>query len=127
MADPETTNEGIFKSLKRIGGVLVSVLRNRVELFAIELQEEKHRQLELLFLTGSALVLGLLGLGLISGAIVFLFPESARLLAAGGLGVLYLCVMAWLLYRVKKRLPNQPFSETINQLKKDVECLTPPK
>src|SRR4029453_5619014 len=101
-------------------------LRIRTELFALEFQEERHKVVELLLLVGAAIFLGVAGLGLLSAVVVFAFPEPRRLAVAFGLAVLYILGVAGLLWRIRRRLRDEPFSETVNQLKKDWECLTPP-
>jgi len=73
------------------------------------------------------MVLALLSLMLFSGVIVFAFPAEYRLYIAAGLGVVYLVSGATLGMRIKRLLREQPFTETVQQLKKDVECVTPPK
>jgi len=51
-------------------------------------------------------------------------PEAYRIWVACGLGVFYLLGILALWSRIKKLLQNQPFPETIGQIKKDWECLT---
>jgi uncharacterized membrane protein YqjE len=127
MPEPGSVSSGLLSSVKRLFGTSLAVLQNRAELFTVEFQEEKHRQIEVLVLAGSALLLGFLGICLLTTVVIFLFPAGARLYVAAGLGVLYGLGAVLLLTRVKGKLQTQPFAETINQIKKDVECLTPPK
>jgi uncharacterized membrane protein YqjE len=127
MPDSQPTRPGILDSARRLFGHSAAVLRNRVELFAVELQEEKHRQVEVFILAGAALVLGLVGLLLFTSVVVFLFDARYRLYVAAVLGIFYFTGTMLLLARARNRLQSQPFSETIGQIKKDVECLTPPK
>jgi len=127
MADSETTSSGTFASLRKIGGIISAVLQNRADLLAVELQEEKYRLVEVLILVGIALALGMMALFVFTGVIIFAVPDSYRLWVACGLGVLYILGIFALWSRIKKLLQNQPFPETISQIKKDWECLTPPK
>ncbi len=125
MAEPEETSPGLFKSLRRLVRTLAAVLQNRVELFAVELHEERHRLVEVLVLAGGALVLGTLAVVIFSGVLICLFAEPYRIYAALGLGVLYLGSAVILVFRLKRRLTAEPFAETLNQIKKDCECLAP--
>jgi uncharacterized membrane protein YqjE len=93
----------------------------------VELQEEKYRLVEVLILVGIALALGMMALFVFSGVIIFAVPEAYRLWVACGLGVIYLSGIVVLWSRIKKVLKEQAFPETIGQIKKDWECLTPPK
>lgn len=125
MAEFEDRPPGLFKSLRKLVTTLAAVLHNRVELFAVELQEERHRLIEVLVLAGGVLVLGTLAVLVFSAVLIFLFAEPYRIYAALGVGVLYLAAAAVLVVRLKRRLRGEPFEETLNQIKKDCECLTP--
>lgn len=127
MADSESTSGGAFSAFRKIGGIIAAVLQNRADILAVELQEEKYRFVEVLILVGIALALGMMALFVFTGVIIFAVPDHYRLWVACGLGVLYLLGILLLWSRVKKLLQNQPFPETINQIKRDWECLTPPK
>ncbi len=127
MAESEPTSGGTFASFRKIGGIVAAVLQNRADLLAVELQEEKYRLVEVLVLVGIALALGMMALFVFTGVIIFAVPAAYRLWVACGLGVVYLLGIVVLWSRVKKVLKDQPFPETITQIKKDWECLTPPK
>jgi uncharacterized membrane protein YqjE len=78
-------------------------------------------------LAGGALVLGTLAVVVFSGVLICLFDPPHRIYAALGVGVLYLAGAAVLVVRLKRRLRAEAFEETLNQIKKDCECLTPPE
>jgi len=119
IAGPEETSPGLLKSLRRLGTTLGAILQNRVELFAVELHEQRYRVLEALLLAGGALVLGTLAVVVFSGVLLWLFAEPYRVYAAAGLGVLYLAGAMILVFRLKRRLTAEPFGETLKQIKKD--------
>lgn len=127
MADSEPTSSGPSSPFRKIGGIIAAVLQNRADLFAVEMQEEKYRLVEVLILVGIALALGMMVLFVFTGVIIFAVPQAHRIWVACGLGVFYLLGIFALWSRIKKLLQNQPFPETITQIKKDWECLTPPK
>jgi uncharacterized membrane protein YqjE len=125
IAGPEETSPGLLKSLRRLVTTLGAILENRVELFAVELHEQRHRMVELLMLAGGALVLGTLAVVVFSAVLLWLFAEPYRVYAAAGLGVLYLAGAIILVLRLKRRLTAEPFPETLNQIKKDCEWMAP--
>src|SRR5260370_33030561 len=88
MAEPEPVSDGFLHSLQRLLAAATGTLRNRTELFAVELQEEKHALFEVLVLAGSVLILGTVVLVLLSAVIILLFAEPSRLSAAAGLAAL---------------------------------------
>src|SRR3954464_456772 len=100
---------GFFGMLRRLGRTAIGTLQNRVELAAVELQEERQRLFELILLTGGALMLAGIALVLFSAAVVLLFAPAYRIYAAVGLAVLYLAGAAALRLRIKERLQSSPF------------------
>jgi uncharacterized membrane protein YqjE len=109
---------------KRLLGRLVTIVDNRLELLTVELQEERLRLLHALLLGLGTAVFGFLaGVALtIAGAIFFWEYSPAMVVLA--LAFLYGGCAAWLyggfvrLQRDWRTLPN-----TIEQLRKDCECL----
>ena len=126
MTSTEQTNYGPFESLRRLMTGAAGVLRNRVELFGVELEQEQRRAVEVLMLGGAALVLAFLASALFTLVIILLFAEPYRIYAAVGLFVVYGAGATALAMRIKAELSVPPFDETLNQAKKDFECLTPP-
>jgi uncharacterized membrane protein YqjE len=125
--DTESRSVGLVALLRRLCHTAIGALQNRVELAAVELQEERQRVFELFLLAGGALILLGIAVVLFSAAVVLMFVPAYRVYAAVGLGVLYLAgaIVLWL--RIKSRLQSAPFSETVNQIRKDAEWLSPPK
>lgn len=126
MAESDQDAPGLLASVRRLLAAAVGMVRNRVELFAVELEEQQQRFIELQVLVGAALVLGVLSLVLFSVVLIFLFPEPLRIYATAGLAVVYLAGVVALVCCIKRRLRGAPFPETIAQVRKDFECLTPP-
>ena len=117
-------SRGISASLRRLATRSLGVLTNRLELFLLELREEQGRILSLLLLAVAIGVLSLLTLILISFALVVLFWNTARmpvLLGMIGFYVLAAGLAAWRMNRLLKS--GNPFSATIEELKKDREWL----
>lgn len=101
----------------------VGALRNRGELLLVEWQQEKARLIELLVLAIGLLFLGLMALLLLTATIIFLFPEEYRRHAAGGFTLLYLAGAVWAFFAIRSSIRQQPFAETLNQVKKDGEAI----
>ena len=125
MADSPESAPGIFGSLRRLLDTLLATAQNRVELFALELQEEKCRLIELLLWLSAVVALGLLSLAMVTLTIVVLFWDNGRLAALITLSVLYLLATGGAYWALNTRLRkgNLPFSGTVSELKKDQECI----
>jgi uncharacterized membrane protein YqjE len=123
----EGHEEGIGSSLNRTFSRLLDIVRTRADLFAVELRLERTRQLECIFLS---IVLGglvLLGVGVLSVAVVIRFWDEAPLAALSILGGFYLLGAAFLYLQLRRRMVrHQPFRHTLEELKKDKSCLEDP-
>lgn len=101
----------------------IGALKNRGELFMVELQEEKSRLISLIILGVGALFLAMMTLLLITGAIIFLVPEDYRLYAVGAFAALYLAGTIWAVLSLKALLKRIPFGDTMAEFKKDSELM----
>lgn len=127
MSEPHQEPDGLAQSLNRMLAAVFGTLRNRTELFAVELQEEKLALAEMLALLALTFVLGTAGLVMFSVAVLLLTGESYRLIAAVGLAVAY-AAGAWGVWSmIQKRLRHEPFEQTVGQLRRDWECLKEPE
>ncbi|HLP01519.1 MAG TPA: phage holin family protein [Opitutaceae bacterium] len=116
---------GLFGSLRELGDGLLAGAQGRLELFSIELQEEKLRLLKTVVGVGAAVFLGMLAVVFTSLTVVFLFWETARLAVLGSLALFYagaLVVALLLLRRFFARQPS-PFAATLHEFGKDRECI----
>lgn len=124
MSEGPDKKPGVWASLKRIVDTLLATVQNRVELFAVELQEEKCRLVEAILCAAAVAAFGMMTLSLLTFTVVILFWENGRLAALAGLSVLYLVgtALAWraLQARLKAR---SAFAGTLDELKKDRACL----
>ncbi len=68
----ENDANGASASGKRLGAAALGLLHSHIELFGIELQEQKGRTLSLLLFAGLALVFALLLLTALSGLLLVL-------------------------------------------------------
>jgi uncharacterized membrane protein YqjE len=98
---------------------------NRAELLLVELQEERERLLETIIFALTAAVFGLLAGIAFTVCIVLLFWDSQPLIAAAALTVLYGAAALLLAMRLAQmRRDWHGFSATLDQLRKDSECLS---
>ena len=124
MSEGTETKPGIWTSLKRILDTLLATAQNRVELFAVEMQEEKCRVVEAMLCAAAVAAFGMMKLTLVTFTIVILFWENGRLPALAGLSVLLLVGTALAWRALQSRLQaRSAFTGTIEELKKDRACL----
>ncbi len=114
---------GLRTLVGRLAHTSAGALRNRGELLAVEWQQEKARLTELLVWIVATVFLAVMGAILLTATIIFLFPEDKRIYVAAGFTVLYLAgaVAAW--FAMKALLKQEPFPDTLDQARKDVEWL----
>ncbi|MCW2270521.1 hypothetical protein D3C77_38260 [compost metagenome] len=114
-------------SSKRLGAAVLGLLHGHVELFGIELQEQKARTLSLLLFAGLALVFALLLLVALSALVLVLLWDSYRLAGVIGLCVFYGVAALYCGLRLKAAVYDEssPFSSTLEELAKDRERLLP--
>ena len=114
----------IWTTLKRITDTLLATTQNRLELFAVELKEEKCRLIEAILWAAAVAAFGMMTLTLVTFTLVALFWENGRFIALVGLSALYLTGAALSWRALRLRLKNSsPFASTLNELKKDRSCL----
>jgi len=115
----------MFASLRRLGKTALGMLQNRLELFALELQEEKCWLVTVLLWSVAAIFCGVLAITVITLTIVVLSPENARPYVLIGLSVVYLVLAVITILRLKRQLKDRPppFEGSISELKKDLGSL----
>jgi uncharacterized membrane protein YqjE len=103
----------------------LALVRTRVELAVVELQEEGERRKEMLLLAAVGGVFLALAALLFALFVVVACWETHRVAAAGGMTVLYLAIGAYAFVRLRKRAAESPppFEATLAELRKDLEAL----
>ena len=119
MIDFQNSDGGLIGSIRRVCGSVTSIFKNRAELAALEMKEEKSRLIAAAVWGGIFIFSSFLAIIAIAFTLLFAFWEQ-RLYVA--IGFLVFCVIgamiAFLL--VKRRLKTpMPFAESIAQFKKD--------
>ena len=127
MEEKPPPRAGIFESARKLGRTGVAVLQNRLELFSVELEEQKIRLVRVLVLAGAAIFLGNTALLAISATIVLAAGKQARLGVLIALSVIYAGAALWAVLALRKELRSAPppFEESVAELKKDSEWLAP--
>ena len=127
MAGNEPSPGGILSSLRRFCDSVLGLLQNRIELFAIELEEQKLRLVRLIVLAAVVVFLGNTALLVVTAAVVVLAGSAARVPVLIVLSLLYIvgAVIAFFALRKEIRDTPPPFEGTIAELKKDRIWLKP--
>lgn len=122
------SGSGLSSSLRRMLTTLLGMLQNRLELFSLELQDEREWLVgtlvwasALVFLSGCALIL-------ITITIVLLTPAEVQRYVLVALCLVYIALAVGGAIGLRKRLNEKPpaFKDTVSELKKDIASLQPP-
>ena len=124
MDEPGQSGKGVFASLRRLLKTGFAIAQNRLELFLIELQEERWQLFDTLLLLGVVLILAAMTLLVFTVTIVVLCLRADRLDLLVALMLLCLAATIIAVWRLRSRLKGwAPFSATVAELKKDKACL----
>jgi uncharacterized membrane protein YqjE len=124
MDEPDQTEKGVFASLRRVRQTGFAILHNRVELFLVELEQERWLFFDTLLLLGIVLTLAAMALMVFTITIVVLCLRADRLGPLVVLMLAYLVATGIGAWRLRSRLKGwAPFSGTVAELKKDKACL----
>ena len=116
---------GYLQSLRSLGDGLLGALHERIQLFTVELQEEKFRLIQLFIWICAAVFTSVMVITFASLTLVYLFWDSARLAVLSGLTVLYAVALVVLITGLRRFLARQPkpFAETLQEFQNDRACL----
>ena len=116
---------GFLGSFRALGEVLLGTVQDRLELFSVELQEEKLRLIEIFVWISAAVFSGVMAITFASLTLVYLFWESARLAVLGGLTLFYAAGLVAIVLAFRRFIARQPrpFSATRQELGEDRACI----
>ena len=115
---------GLFATGKRILGTLHSLVQTRLELFLVELQEERLRLFDALLLMGACFVCALMALALLTLTLAVIFWGQHRILVLVSLTLAYAAGAVWAFWKCRNRLRGgRLFPATLEAFKKDQACL----
>lgn len=125
MEDSESNSGGLIASAKRLGHSFLGLLQSRVELLAVELQEEKVRALDLLAWLTVAISLTVAAILLAIGTLAWFLWRQAGYAGLIGLtaATAVAAVATFILMRRRLVRGPLPFSATTEEFRKDVEWL----
>src|SRR6266496_3171162 len=128
MTESDQTSEGLFASARRLLDTGLATVQERLELFSVELKEERFRLIELLLWAAAAAFFGVMALTAVTVAVVFVFWESARAYVLGAFCLIYLTAAVWSIVKLRNKVKNGPvpFADSLSEIKKDRACLQPP-
>jgi uncharacterized membrane protein YqjE len=122
------SREGLLGSFRTLGDSLLALLQDRLALFSVELQEEKFRLIQIFIWISTAVFTGVMAVTFASLTLVYLFWESARLAALGGLTLLYAGALVAIVVAFRRYLARQPkpFAATLQEITEDRACIRKP-
>jgi uncharacterized membrane protein YqjE len=108
-----------------LGDGLLASVQDRLELFTVELQEEKFRLIRTFLWISAAVFTAMMGITFASLTVVYLFWETARLTVLGGLALLYAGALVAIIVAFRRFLARQPspFSATLHEIGEDRACI----
>lgn len=125
MREGDPKPDGWLDTLRRSGDSLLGLAQSRLELFSVELQEEKLRVLKLLVWLGVALALGMAGILVVIGTLALFLWNQAGYFGLVGLALLVLAGAAGIFFWLRRQIQSgpRPFDATVTEFRKDRECL----
>ena len=122
---PPRARRGLRRAAADLAAALLGLGRTRLELVAVEFEEVRartSRNIALVMVAALCFAFAILAASLL---VVVLFWDTYRLIAAGGVTLLYLGIGAWALARLREMNRNSPpaFSATLQEFASDLRML----
>ena len=114
-----------LSSFRTLGDSLLATVQDRLELFSIELHEEKFRLVQTFIWISAGAFAAMMTLTFASLTLVYLFWDSARLAVLGGLTLVYAVALVAIIVAFRRftaRQPN-PFAASLQELGTDRACI----
>ena len=112
----------ILESVGRLGSTLVDMVHTRLELAAVEVEEESQRMLGYLLFGLLSIILFGVAFLLLAFLVIVLFWDTHRIAAVGGMAALFAAAGAIVAMKVKAGFDHKPrlLEHTIAELRKDM-------
>ena len=122
-ASPDSA--GVLSAVRALADGLLAGAQDRLELLAVELQEEKFRLIQIFVWISAAIFAGVMAITFASITLVYLFWESARLAVLCGLTLIYAGALVAVVIAFRRYLARQPrpFAATLEEIKIDRSCI----
>ncbi len=124
----ESANAGSGRfvgAFRNLGASLLATVHDRVELVAIELQEEKLRLVQILIWIGTLFFLGLMTMAFACMTVLYIFWTTARLAVMVGLAVFFAGALVTVAIAFRRYLARQPkpFAASLREIGEDRACI----
>ncbi len=125
MSSAPSGSTGFVDSFRVLGASLLGSLEDRLELFSVELQEEKFRLIQTFVWISAAIFTGIMAIAFASLMLVYLFWESARLTVLLGFTLTYTAAFIAMVVAFRRFIARQPkpFAATRQELSEDRTCI----
>jgi uncharacterized membrane protein YqjE len=125
MESPPAAPTGFLNSFRTLGDGLLAGVQDRLELFTVELQEEKFRLIQTFLWISAAVFAAMMVITFASLTLVYLFWETARLAVLGGLTAVYAGALVAIVIACRRFLARQPspFAATLHEIGEDRACI----
>lgn len=112
-------------SVRTLGDNLLAGVQERVELFSLEVKEEKYRLVQMFAWASAVFYLAMMMITFGSLTLVYMFWDTHRLAALAGLTGLYALMLVGTVIAFRRYLARQPapFQATQQELEDDRECI----
>jgi uncharacterized membrane protein YqjE len=116
---------GFLGSFRVLGDSLLATVQDRLDLLAVELQEEKFRLIQTFIWISAAVFTGMMAIAFASLTLVYFFWESARLAVLGGLAVFYAAALVAIIIAFRRFIARQPrpFLASRKEIEEDRSCI----
>jgi len=127
MDETSQPDSGLLETVRRLFQTLHDVAVNRIELFLIELKEERVRLFDALLLAATAIVGAVMMLVMITLTVLVVFWDTYRWLVLVLLTVAYAVGAAVAFIKLRSRLQHwQAYAASLDEIKKDCACFKKP-
>ena len=124
MENSQRPAPGLFGSLRRLGETFLGLIHNRLELFALECQEEKHWLIVAWLWCAAAIFFGASAVLLVALCLVYFTRPPARGFVLLGLCLLFIALAIGAVVKLRSHVqPRKPFSSTLREVEKDIARL----
>lgn len=125
MESATPASAGFVGALRALADGLLASAQDRLELFTVELQEEKFRLIQIIVWISAAIFAGGLAITFASITFVYLFWESARLTVLVTLTLVYSGALVAVIVAFRRYLARQPrpFAASLQEIKNDRSCI----
>ena len=116
---------GLLGSLRSFADGLLGSAHDRLELFGVELHEEKLRLVQIVIWISATIFLAMLAVVFASMALVVVFWEASRVVVVCSLAGGYSAALVGVVIGFRRYLRRQPhpFDATLKELREDRECI----